>query len=64
MQFFGKLMSKVLGQKTSKFAPSEYTCQYCKITKPLDVENFQKVSKFKYGFSTVCNECNRPKVKN
>jgi hypothetical protein len=60
-QFFGKVTSKLKGVKTLKSVPSDYTCQYCKVTKPLTEEYFQKVKNFKYGFSTICNECNRPK---
>lgn len=60
-RFFGKITLKPKGAKTLKSVPSEYTCQYCKETKPLTEEYFQKVKKFKYGFSTVCNECNKPK---
>jgi hypothetical protein len=37
--------------------PSKYTCQYCNVEKELNSENFQKVRNFKYGYSTVCNEC-------
>lgn len=51
-------MLKTKGQKILKSAPSEYICQYCKIEKSLNKDNFQVVSKFKHGFSTVCNECN------
>ena len=58
-----KLIKNLLLQKTTLSAPSEYKCQYCDITKPLNDENFQPVRKFKYGYSTVCNECNKPKPK-
>jgi hypothetical protein len=47
-QFFGKITSKLEGVEKLKSAPGEYKCQYCKETKP---------------FSTVCNECNKPKRK-
>ena len=62
-QFFGKITSKLKVVRTSKFVPNNYKCQYCKETKPLTEEYFQKVRNFKYGFSTVCNECNKPKQK-
>jgi protein-disulfide isomerase len=62
-QFFGKISSKLKDAKTLKSVPNEYTCQYCKETKPLTEEHFQKVRNFKYGFSTVCNECSKPKQK-
>jgi len=57
------LIKKLLLRKTTLSTPSEYKCQYCDITKPLNDENFQSVRKFKYGYSTVCNECNKPKSK-
>jgi hypothetical protein len=60
-QFFGKITLKLKDAKTLKSAPDEYTCQYCKETKPLTTEYFQKIKHFKHGFSTVCNECNKPK---
>ena len=60
-QFFGKITSKLRDAKKLKYVQDEYTCQYCKTTKPLTEEYFQKVKMFKYGFSTVCNECNKPK---
>jgi protein-disulfide isomerase len=62
-RFFGKITSKLKVAKTLKSVPNDYTCQYCKKTKPLTEEYFQKVKNFKYGFSTVCNECNKPKPK-
>ena len=62
-QFFGNLLSKNKVQKTLKSVPNEYQCQYCKETKPLTEEHFQKVKNFKHGFSTVCNECGKPKRK-
>jgi len=60
-QFFGKITLKLKGARTLKSAPNEYKCQYCNQIKPLTEKYFQKVKNFKYGFSTVCNECNRPK---
>ena len=63
-QFFGKITSKFKVVKKLKCVPNEYTCQYCKETKPLTDEYFQKVKNFKHGFSTVCNECNKPKKTN
>ena len=61
MQFFGNLLSKVKGQKTLSFVPNEYKCQYCKQIFPLDQQHFQVVKNFKYGYSTVCLECGKPK---
>ena len=58
-----KLFKDLLLQKETLSAPSEYKCQYCDITKPLNGDNFQVVKKFKHGYSTVCNECNKPKPK-
>jgi hypothetical protein len=63
-QFFGKITSKIKDVEKLKYVPSEYKCQYCKETKPLTEEYFQKIKNFKYGFSTVCNECNKPKQRN
>ena len=40
-----------------KSAPSEYTCQYCNQTKPLNEDFFQVVKSFKHGYSTYCKEC-------
>lgn len=60
-RFFGKTTLNLRDVKTLKSAPNEYKCQYCKTTKPLTEEYFQKVKNFKYGFSTVCNECSKPK---
>lgn len=62
-QFFGKIISKLKDVKKLKSIPDNYKCQYCKKTKPLDEKYFQKVKNFKYGFSTVCNKCNKPKQK-
>ncbi len=62
-QFFGKITSKIRDVKKLKYVQNEYTCQYCKETKPLTDEYFQKVKNFKHGFSTVCNECHKPKRK-
>jgi hypothetical protein len=62
-QFFGKITSKPKGVRTLKSVPNEYTCQYCKESKSLTEEHFQKVKNFKHGFSTVCNECSKPKRK-
>ena len=62
-QFFGKITSKLKGVEKLKSVPNEYTCQYCKETKPLTDEYFQKIKHFKHGFSTVCNECSKPKRK-
>jgi len=59
--FSGNPLSNNKVQKTLKSVPSEYKCQYCKETKPLTTEYFQKIKHFKHGFSTVCNECNKPK---
>ena len=51
----------------TNFIPTEYQCQCCGETKPLNAEHFQIVKKFKYGYSTYCNvcdvSCNRPKEK-
>ena len=63
-RFFGKITSKLKGVKKLKSVPGEYECQYCKETKPLTTEHFQKIERFKYGFSTVCNECSKPKKLN
>lgn len=63
-QFFGKIILKFRAVKKLKYVPNEYTCQYCRETKPLTDEYFQKVKNFKHGFSTVCNECNKPKKTN
>lgn len=63
-QFFGKIILKLRVVKKLKSVPNEYTCQYCRETKPLTDEYFQKVKNFKYGFSTVCNECSKPKKTN
>lgn len=52
-----------LFNKASLSVPNEYKCQYCNIIKSLDSDHFQIVKKFKYGFSTVCNECNKFKPK-
>ena len=38
-------------------------CAKCKEEKLLNLDNFQKVSLFKSGFSYYCNECNKPKRK-
>lgn len=57
MQSFGNLMSKRKGAKTLLSAPAEYQCQCCKQVKPLDSDHFQVIRKFKYGFSTYCNDC-------
>ena len=62
-QFFGKITSKLKGVQTLKYVPSEYTCKYCEKSKPLTLEHYQQVKTFKYGFSTVCNECNKSKPK-
>lgn len=62
-RFFGKITSKLKGAKTLKSVQNEYKCQYCKETKPLNDKHFQKVKNFKHGFSTVCNECGKPKRK-
>lgn len=40
-----------------KSVPSEYTCQYCNQTKPLNEDFFQVVKSFKHGYSTYCKEC-------
>ena len=58
-----KFIKNILLRKTTLSVPSEYKCQFCDVTKPLDSDNFQVVKKFKFGYSTVCNECNRPKPK-
>ena len=58
-----KSIKNLLLRKTTLSAPSEYKCQYCDITKPLNIDNFKVVKKFKHGYSTVCNECNKPKPK-
>lgn len=58
-----KLIKNLLLRKTTLSAPSEYKCQYCDTTKPLNSDHFQIVKKFKYGYSTVCNECNKPNPK-
>jgi hypothetical protein len=63
-RFFGNLLLKSKVQKTLKSVPDEYKCQYCKETKPLTTEYFQKIKHFKHGFSTVCNECSKPKKLN
>ena len=63
-RFFGKITSKLKGVKTLKSVPNEYGCQYCEEIKPLNDEHFQKIKNFKHGFSTVCNECNKPKKTN
>lgn len=63
MRFIGSLLSKLKVRKTSLSAPSEYKCQYCKETFPLNKDHFQVVRGFKYGYSTVCLECNKPKPK-
>lgn len=61
------MLSKLKGAKTLKSVPDEYKCQCCGETKPLNAEHFQIVKKFKYGYSTYCNECNilcnKPKKK-
>ena len=62
-RFFGKITSKLRVVEKLKSVPNEYTCQYCKETKPLTDEYFQKIKHFKHGFSTVCNECSKPKRK-
>jgi len=62
-RFFGKITSKLKDVEKLKYVLGEYKCQYCKETKPLTTEYFQKVKHFKHGFSTVCNECNKPKRK-
>jgi hypothetical protein len=51
-------MSKRKDAKTLLSVPSEYQCQCCKQTKPLDADHFQVVKAFKYGFSTYCLTCN------
>lgn len=55
----GNLMLKILGQRTSLSHPNEYKCQSCNQIKPLTKEYYQSVSKFKFGFSTYCNECDK-----
>lgn len=62
-RFFGKITSKLRVVEKLKSVQNEYKCQYCKETKPLTTEYFQKVKYFKHGFTTVCNECNKPKQK-
>lgn len=62
-RFFGKIISKIRDVKTLKSVPNEYICQYCGESKLLTEEYFQKIKNFKYGFSTVCNECNKSKQK-
>lgn len=57
MLSFGKIFAFLKIVKTSESIPDEYVCQKCKISKPLNKENFQSVKMFKYGFSTYCNEC-------
>lgn len=56
-------MLNVKGQKKLLSHPSEYQCQYCKQSKPLSTEYFQSVKGFKYGYSTVCLDCGKPKQK-
>jgi len=64
MLFFGNLISKLKGQKKSLSAPNKYTCQYCEVEKPLSKDFFQEVRRFKYGYSTVCLDCSKPKPRN
>lgn len=59
MQLPGSLMSKIKEQKTSLSHPDEYKCQSCGEIKPITEEYYQPVKKFKFGFSTYCNECDK-----
>lgn len=63
MQFFGKIISKLLGQKILLSVPSEYKCQVCENTYPLNIDHFQKVNNFKHGYSTYCNACDKNSAK-
>lgn len=63
MQLPGNLMSKIRGQKTSLSFPDEYKCQSCGEVKPLTEDYFQPVRKFKFGFSTYCNDCDKKTFK-
>jgi hypothetical protein len=63
MPFFGSRTLKVKEQGKSSSHRNEYQCQYCKQSKPLSTEYFQSVKGFKYGYSTVCLDCGKPKQK-